>query len=82
MTGDTQEWRSYLPDGRAIRVRRADGGWHVTCDEETASGDDLVAAMERATGARDPRSAIDGSDHSALRQWIARHTQLIADEIA
>lgn len=82
MTGDAQEWSSYLPDGRAIRVRRADGGWHVTCGEATASGDDLIAAMETATGARDARFAIDGSDHSALRQWIVRHTRLIADEIA
>jgi hypothetical protein len=76
----SEEWSSYLPDGRPIRVRRLGEGWQVSCEERSATGRELAAAMSAAIGLDESGLSLTRSTTAALLRWVAQHSAQIATE--
>ena len=64
----TGEWRSYMPDGREVVVRRGGDFWDVSCGSSQARSSNLDVALTRAI-----RAETDAEAHAYqvdLPTWI------------
>jgi hypothetical protein len=67
MEGD---WRSQLPDGQEVVIRRRGEHWSVRCGQSLASSENLDVALARAIRAE---TGITGHAHEVdYPTWIRR----------
>jgi len=69
---DGGEWRSYLPDGREVVVRRRGQYWLVRCGQSLARSENLDVALARAIRADNEITRHSGEfDYAAWIRGVA-----------